>query len=189
MLQHLWGQPYLIPMDITAAELLRYPDDGYTNEVYEGMLIKTMTTPGHGITCQLLGGELWLYARTAGFPNSRILQNALFDFTPPGAPKKTILAPDIAVLRQNAPSSFNMVTHDTPMIAVEVVSPNQTLDEIRIKATVYRSAGVDEVWMLDPQARIAEIWTAQGQAQVTATQPLTSALLPGFTVVLGTLFV
>jgi Uma2 family endonuclease len=189
MLRQLWGQQYLIPADITAAELLRYPDDGYTNEVYEGMLVKTMTTPGHGITCQLLGLELGLYARTVGFPNSRILQNALFDFTPPNTPKKTILAPDIAVLRQNAPSSFNTVTRDIPMIAVEVVSPNQTIDEIRVKATFYRGAGVDEVWILDPQARIAEIWTVAGQVQVTATQPLTSTLLPGFAVMLGNLFV
>jgi len=188
MLQHLWGQHYLIPADITAAELLRYPDDGYINEVYEGMLVKTMTTPGHGITCQLLGLELGLYARTMGFANDRIAQNVLFDFTPAGAIKKTILSLDIAVLRL-APVSFTIVTHDVPLIAIEVVSPNQTLDEIRVKATFYRGAGVDEVWILDPQARIAEIWTATGQAQVTAAQPLTSALLPGFTVTLGTLFV
>lgn len=108
--------------------------------------------------------------------------------TPLGAPKKTILAPDIAVLRIGS-TNFYTVNHETPMIAIEVVSPNQTLDEIRVKATFYRGAGVDEVWILDPQARIAEIWTVAGQTQVTAAQPLTSALLPGFTVMLGSLFV
>ncbi len=74
------------------------------------------------------------------------------------------------------------------MIAVEVVSPNQTLDEIRLKAAFYQSAGVDEIWMLDPNTRSAEMWNAQGQTQLTATQPLTSALLPGFSVILETLF-
>jgi Uma2 family endonuclease len=187
MLQQLWGETYLIPADITGDELLRYPDDGYTYEVYEGMLVKTMTTAGHGITCQRLGLELGLYARNTGLPNE-VAQNVLFDFTQPGSPKKTLLAPDIAVLRAGTPSSFNTVTHDVPLIAVEVVSPNQTLDEIRIKATTYRNAGVEEVWILDRNTRTAEIWTTQGQTQLTAPQALTSPLLPGFSVVLSSLF-
>ncbi len=188
MLRQLWGETYLIPADITGDELLRYPDDGYTNEVYEGILVKTMTTPGHAITCQVLGRILGNYGVAMGFPDTRILQNALFDFTLPGTPKKTILAPDIAILRSDAPSGLNNVTHDVPMIAVEVVSPNQTLDEIRIKAATYRAAGVEEVWILDRNTRTAEIWTAQGQISVTAGQPLSSTLLPGFSVILGTLF-
>jgi Uma2 family endonuclease len=188
MLQQLWGETYLIPADITGDELLRYPDDGYTYEVYEGILVKTMTTPGRAITCQLLGLELGIYGRAVGFTSARILQNGLFDFTPPGAAKKTILAPDIAVLRTDAPSSRDTVTRDIPMIVVEIVSPNQTLDEIRIKAQTYQGAGVDEIWIVDRNTRTAEIWTASGQTQLTDTQPLTSALLPGFSVILGTLF-
>ncbi len=174
-----WGELLEAPPNMTPNDLVRLPDDGYQYELFEGILVRQVTFVGHGDLCQRLGFELGLYARKTGFAN-RILQNVLFDFTPPGASKPTSLAPDIAILRPTTPAPWDAMPPDPPLVAVEVVSESQTLDELRDKARVYRQAGVEEVWVIDHHTRVAEVWNAQGQITLTDTQTLTSALLSGF---------
>ena len=175
-----WGEVFDAPPGTTGDDLLRLPDDGYKYELFEGMLVREMTSPDHGEVCHRLDGELYLYARTTGFPN-RIVQNALFDVTPPGSPKRVVLAPDLAIRRAGAPSTW-AVPQEAPLLAVEVVSPSQTLAEIALKAQTYRNAGVEEVWVVDARSRSVQIWTAQDMTTLDETQALTSPLLPGFSV-------
>ncbi len=178
--QPLWGDVYQMPSSITAEDLLKLPDDGSKNELYEGELVREeMTAPGHGDLCHRLSGELYIYARAAGFKN-RMLQNALFDLTPAGAQRKTVLAPDVAIARTTTPSSWATIPTDPPLLAVEVVSSSQTMAELRIKAQFYRNAGVDEVWLIDHATRVVEVWSAAPTVTLADGQTLTSALLPGF---------
>ena len=180
-LRHAWGEVFEVPPTTSAEDLLRLPDDGYRNELFEGVLVREMTSPGHGAICQRLGGELYVYAKTTGFLN-RIVQNALFDLTQPGAAKRTGLAPDVAILRPDAPLPWDAVPHEPPMLAVGVVSDSQTLAELAVKAQLYRQAGVDEVWVVDHKSRIVEVWNAWATTALDDTQTLTSALLPGFSI-------
>lgn len=179
--QPIWGNLYLVPATMTGDELLRLPDDGTKNELYEGTLVREeMTSSGHGITCHRLSGILFLYAQRVGFTNS-IMQNVLFDLTPPGMTRKTVLAPDLSIMPGKM-TPANNVTRDIPLIAVEVVAPSQTLTELGIKALFYRNVGVAEVWLIDAATRVIEIWNAQGITILNDTQTLTSPLLPGFSV-------
>jgi Uma2 family endonuclease len=175
-----WGEVFQAPPNTTGDDLLRLPDDGYKYELYEGELVREMTPPEHGAICHRLDVELGIYARTVSLPN-QIVQNALFDLTPPAAPQRVVLAPDVAIRRVGAPTTW-AVPHETPLLVMEVVSPSQTLAEIALKAQTYRNAGVDEVWVLDAQSRSVQIWTAQGTTTLTDAQTLTSPLLPGFSV-------
>jgi Uma2 family endonuclease len=174
----LWGEVYEMPPGTTADDLVRMPEDGYKNELYEGMLVREMTSPGHADICQRLGGELYVYARTTNYPN-RILQNALFDLSPAGASKHVILAPDLAILKGNAAPSWD-VPQEVPLLAVEVVSDSQTLAELALKAQQYRISGVEDVWVVDHRTRTVQVWTAQGMTTLADTQTLNSPLLPGF---------
>ncbi len=183
--QPTWGTLFTVPATMTGDDLLCLPDDGAKNELYEGMLVREeMTSIGHGMICHHLSVMLGVYAMNTGFLNT-IVQNALFDLTPPGS-RKTVLAPDVAILRQAVPQTFS-VTTDVPLIAIEVVSPSQTLAELAIKAQFYRGAGVDEVWLIEPGTRIIEIWNASGTTTLTAADSLTSALPPGFAVTVSDL--
>ena len=118
--QPAWGEVYEVPATTTAQDLLRLPDDGSKYELYEGTLVREMTSPGHGAICHRLSGVLFVYAQSTGFAN-QILQNALFDLTPPGEPRRTVLAPDVAIARSSAAPSWD-VPRETPLVAVEVVS-------------------------------------------------------------------
>jgi len=168
------------PPGTTGDDLLRLPDDGYKYELFEGMLVREMTSPEHGLICQRLSVELGIYARGTNLPN-QIVQNTLFDVTPPGSPTRVVLAPDLAIRRVGAPSTW-AVPQEAPLLAIEVVSPSQTLAEIALKAQTYRNADVEEIWVVDAHSRSVQIWTAQGMTTLDETQALTSPLLPGFSV-------
>ena len=175
-----WGEVFDAPPGTTGDDLLRLPDDGYKYELFEGMLVREMTSPEHGLICQRLSVELGIYARGTNLPN-QIVQNTLFDVTPPGSPTRVVLAPDLAIRRVGAPSTW-AVPQEAPLLAVEVISPSQTLAEIALKAQTYRKAGVEEVWVVDARSRSVQVWTAHGMTTLDETQSLTSPLLPGFSV-------
>ena len=175
-----WGEVFDAPPGTTGDDLLRLPDDGYKYELFEGMLVREVTSPEHGLICQRLSVELGIYARGTNLPN-QIVQNTLFDVTPPGPPTTVVLAPDLAIRRVGAPSTW-AVPQEAPLLAVEVISPSQTLAEIALKAQTYRKAGVEEVWVVDARSRSVQVWTAHGMTTLDETQSLTSPLLPGFSV-------
>lgn len=73
-----------------------------------------------------------------------------------------------------------------PDLVVEVVSPNDTADEVRNKVHEYLDAGVNTVWLLYSARREADVWSADGTMKVV-TQDLTAECLPGVSIPLGTL--
>ncbi len=74
--------------------------------------------------------------------------------------RRTVLLPDVsfeALPRAAQPPLATYVPH-MPDLAVEVISPSQTLAQVRRKAEVYLRHGAVVVWLLDPMARTAEVW-------------------------------
>lgn len=68
-----------------------------------------------------------------------------------------------------------------PTLAIEVRSPDETMDEQRAKCRLMRAGGVDVCWLFDPATRTVEAFEgdADGLPHDPATPP-TSAHLPGF---------
>jgi Uma2 family endonuclease len=63
------------------------------------------------------------------------------------------LVPDVCVLRVGAPTE-DILTH-APLIAVEILSPEDTIRRAAKKASEYLQFGVEHVWVIDPNARVA----------------------------------
>jgi Uma2 family endonuclease len=60
------------------------------------------------------------------------------------------LIPDVAVFHPNEPGA---VTEMPPLIAIEILSPDDRLGEVREKLEDYRTWGVPHVWLVDPRSR------------------------------------
>ncbi|MFN0145816.1 MAG: Uma2 family endonuclease [Dehalococcoidia bacterium] len=76
-----------------------------------------------------------------------------------------------------------------PTLAVEVLSPGQTMNELRAKCRSYRNEGVDVCWIIDPDRRVAEVLEDGRDAEpVPPDGALESPLLPGFSLALQRLF-
>ena len=77
-----------------------------------------------------------------------------------------------------------------PVLCVEVLSPSNTWTEMRRKIEEYLSAGVREVWIVDPEIRTVEVFRRDTPAALHASdQQFTSQELPGFEVPVSDFFV
>lgn len=109
-------------------------------------------------------------------------------YHPPGE-RHTVLLPDVAFESRTRAARTPLPTYAPymPDLAVEVVSPSQTLAETRRKAAVYLRHGTDMVWIIDPARNKAESWAAaeDGSARseiIEGDGELSGgAVLPGFT--------
>ena len=66
----------------------------------------------------------------------------------------------MCVLRVGSPRE-KILTHP-PLIAIEIMSPEDTIRRTAAKAIEYRAFGVEHVWVIDPTARVAYRGTASG---------------------------
>jgi Uma2 family endonuclease len=78
-----------------------------------------------------------------------------------------------------------------PDIAVEVISPRDLYEEVELKVSEYRSAGVKLIWIVCPKTKSVLIRRLDGTcAEVNATGQLSGEdVLPGFTCAVAELFV
>ena len=74
---------------------------------------------------------------------------------------------------------------------MEILSPSNTPAEMRIKLKEYFLGGVKLVWIIDPEKRTAEVYTAPDKVTAVPTDGTLDGgeVLPGFTLPLATLFV
>jgi Uma2 family endonuclease len=72
--------------------------------------------------------------------------------------------PDVLVMR--AGKKFERYVTEPPLIAIEILSPEDTLRVMQGKAAEYRSFGVENIWIIDPEPRIAYIYTSAGLEEV-----------------------
>lgn len=67
-----------------------------------------------------------------------------------------------------------------PELAIEIISPDQTLKEFEDKAKDYFAAGVLRVWVVDPEAMTIRIFYPDGLIEIyTYRTPIVDLLLPG----------
>ena len=63
------------------------------------------------------------------------------------------LIPDVTVLRKGLPRE--PILTRPPLIAIEIMSPKDTLRAAKAKAREFRAFGIENVWVIDPYKRVA----------------------------------
>jgi Uma2 family endonuclease len=62
---------------------------------------------------------------------------------------------------------YRGVLRDTPLVCIEVLSPDDTWARMRSRLNDYLAMGVEHVWCFDPETREARRYTAGGFDRVT----------------------
>jgi Uma2 family endonuclease len=105
----------------------------------------------------------------------------------------TLRAPDVSYVRAervppgDIPESF---WTQPPDLAVEVVSPSETADEIQEKVRDFLLAGTPLVWVIYPRREEVVVYTAEGLARTYSVDDMLeqSDILPGFSCKVRALF-
>jgi Uma2 family endonuclease len=72
--------------------------------------------------------------------------------------------PDVLVVRKG--ESFDRYITRPPLIAIEILSPEDSLRTMQSKAAEYRRFGVEHIWIIDPEPRIAYRYASAGLEEV-----------------------
>ncbi len=67
--------------------------------------------------------------------------------------------PDVAVLR--ARPLNNNPLKDPPLIAIEILSPDDSFSDLRDRAQDFAAMGTEHIWLIDPEQRTAFAWRAE----------------------------
>ncbi|MFT3879501.1 MAG: Uma2 family endonuclease [Gemmatales bacterium] len=103
--------------------------------------------------------------------------------------------PDVAYLsKERWPLSRRAPDTDpwpaVPNLAVEVLSPNDRIQEVTDKIHEYFEAGVELVWVVNPRRETVSVYTSAQQVTILGKSDTLTAgeVIPGFALPLGQLF-
>jgi Uma2 family endonuclease len=105
--------------------------------------------------------------------------------------KYNSLMPDLGVLFPGriSPGSTGWI-QDAPELAIEVVSPSETVIRLEKKIELYMAHKCKSVWVVFPESRVVRIFGADGQSRKFEQNQILedSAVLPGFQTPVSAIF-
>ncbi len=136
---------------MTADDLLALPRGEFRYELVKGEL-KKMSPAGHdhGRVAMELAGPLQLFVKTKKLGKVYAAETGFLLKTNPD----TVRAPDIAFVRQervDAAGRSKGYWIGPPDLAVEVISPNDTVGEVEDKVHMWLERGTRLVWLVSPK--------------------------------------
>lgn len=174
-------------MSVEDFDRLEEPDE-LSYELDEGeLVVMTKPRPLHNRIVLTLTFELQTYLKKN--PVGEVFNpDNLFVLGP-----ATKRAPDVSFVRAERAGKLdpNADIPGAPDLAVEVLSPNDTVSAVRRKVRQYFAAGAQCVWVVFPETREVEVWREAARAQIVLQETgLLEApdLLPGFSLRVGAIF-
>jgi Uma2 family endonuclease len=177
-----------------AADVERFPDDGYRYEIWHGELLRMAPAGGRHGECEAnLVAALRQQTRALG----RVYTGDT-GFLLREDPDE-LVSPDVAFVRhERLPPLPERISYlrVVPDLVIEIRSPNDAEPEVRAKLSLYLEVGVALVWIVDPQRQtVEEVRASSGGLsdsrlmRADAADVLESGeLLPGFRVSLADIF-
>lgn len=171
-------------------DYLHLPDDGRRYEIIEGVLyMANVPSIEHQFSVSEVHFQLKLFVREKqlGQVFTSPIEIHLAENTRP-------VQPDVLFIRQNRlPVPGAQIYEGAPDLIVEVISPSSIRLDRHIKFDAYERYGVTEYWIVDPKARLVEVYTWQrGEyalwGQYTGDEIVTSKLLEGLGIKASLLF-
>lgn len=179
---------------MTTADLLALPENGTERWLIDGELRErpmTVRNRFHSRTLICTGTELEIWNRRQPPPRGQILGGE--------AGVRLTRDPDTTVGVDIVYVSADVIVQQTeettlidgvPILAVEILSPNDTLEDIHDKIEVFLAAGVALVWIMNPYDRTVLAYRPGAEPELfNARQELIAeSHLPGFRVSVARLF-
>lgn len=176
---------------LTADQLLKKPSDGFRYELVKGELRKM--SPGgsrHGAVIIRLSLPL---AQQVESSHLGVVFGAETGFILAHNPD-TVLAPDIAFVRKEripAGPLPDAYWDGAPDLAVEVLSPGDTVYEVEEKVEAWLKAGARAVWVVNSRKRTVRVHRPGAEARTLAENEFLDAeeVVPGFRIKVSDIFV
>lgn len=176
---------------MTADELLAMPDDGFVYELIKGELIKVSPPPGHehGLVTMNIAGPLYDYAKKRNLGNVYAAETGfLLEQNP-----DTVRAADVAFVRRERIEKAGPVQGywiGAPDLAVEVVSPSDTVRRVEGKVAEWLESGARKVWVVSPKLHTVTVYRSLTEIEVLTENDMLDGgdVVPGFQIPIAEVF-
>ena len=174
---------------LTAEEFWHLPDNEKRLELVRGEVVETMPTNGeHGAIVGMFISLLIQWARTASAGVVGTETGFILDSDP-----DIVRAPDVHFVRASRLPAGRPSTRFygfAPDLAVEVISPSETAEEVQEKVRDYLAAGSSLVVLVYPRTRLLIAHAADGSSRTYREEEEFSdaMVLPGFSCRVAELF-
>ena len=180
--------PYPTDRLVTALEFSQHPEWGRC-ELKRGKVVPLPPPrPKHGRAVAVLAQRLGNFADEAKLGVVTAESGLLTGQAP-----DTVRGPDVAFMtleRWRKCQEGEGYPRIPPQLCIEVVSPSDTWSELNEKVGEYLAAGVDVVWVVDPQLGQVHVYAKGQPSRMLKGQDVLDGgtVLPGFTLPLSDLF-
>ena len=174
---------------ITVEELAQLPPNQSRGELIRGEFF-SMSPAGHnhGIIALNISSILWLFVKQHQSGKVYAAETGFILARNPD----TVRAPDAAFVQKErlAEQPASGFFEGAPDLAVEVISPSETVDDVESKVIDYLEAGTALVWLIYPRTQTVTVYRSLTDIKIlTSEDTLTGGdLLPGFSVSLKEIF-
>jgi Uma2 family endonuclease len=179
----------LDPKTWTDEEFMALPEDGHRYELVNGALVD-MGNSGmeHGEIGSFLGGNLAIYARSNKL--GRVCDSSTAFAMKTGnkrSPDVSFVAKERLQGVRRLPKGF---FQGAPDLAVEVLSPNNTVEEIHDKIVEYFENGTRLVWVIHPDEQYVLVYHSPSPDRLLRLEDSLDGgdVVPGFTLPVAELF-
>ena len=164
---------------VSFADVEQWPEDGRRYELYDGeVYVVPSPLPLHQVVSARLYDVLRDYARAHG----GIVLYAPLDIV---LSEYDVVQPDLLLFTRERQGLINLrkVTRHQPDLAIEILSPSTASNDRGRKLKLLARHGVQEYWLVDPDAIRIEVFTLDGDQFLPAstaigTEAVHSSLLP-----------
>ena len=172
---------------LTAEDLWMMAEDSRGELVDGEMLAVNPVTHRHGVVVMRLGSRLTAWAEEHRFGDTGTEVGFILRRDP-----DTVLAPDVSLVAASDASDVPACgfAEAVPLLAAEVLSPDDSPRETERKVGIYLGAGVALVWVVDPGRRTVAVHQPGREPEVLRGDDVLDGgeVLPGFAVALAYLF-
>jgi Uma2 family endonuclease len=177
------------PQLLTAEDFWLLPESETQRSLVRGEVIEAVPPGGlHGVIALRLGARLEMWARSGPGGYVGVESGFILRRNP-----DTVRGPDVFYVRAERLSTSGVPEafwEMAPDLAVEIVSPGESAEEVREKVRDYLAAGTPLVWFVYPRIQEVIVHTPDGLAQTYSGNDVLEQfdVLPGFSCVVAELF-
>lgn len=176
---------------MTADELLAKPPDGFVYELIKGELIKVSPPPGHehGLVAMNIAGPLFEYVKTNNLGNVYAAETGYLLEQDPD----TVRAADVSFVSRERIEKAKPVEgywKGAPDLAVEVISPSDTVGRIEGKIAEWLESGTRMLWVVSPKMRTVTAYHSLTEIVILTEKDMLDGgnVVPGFKISIAEIF-
>lgn len=177
-------QKQRISIEEFEAFLAAHPKGLY--ELIQGEIVEKVPTQEHGVIATKISARLLVFMEDNHI-QGHVAVEARFRAVDD---KNNDLLPDVSVHLTTAPVVGKGAVTGMPDIAVEIKSPDDSIPEMREKASYYLKKGSRLVWLVYPEKRLVEVYQHDGGIEILTEEDNLDAgtVLPDFRLPVKNLF-